>query len=108
MAGKRHVFQRELGGFRGIGSSIPSAHWGHNPLAFERDCSSDPALVRRLACLAELPTQASSMSNVSWSEHGEFMVSGGEDCRVIVWSAEQQRAMHTLDLVCFLPPHHPQ
>ena len=101
MAGS-YIFQRELGGSRGVGSSLPSAIWGHNPLAFERECSSDPALVRRLACMAELPTHASSMSNVSWSEHGDFMASGGEDCRIVVWSAEHQRAVHTLDVVSLL------
>lgn len=104
MAGRSYIFQRELGGFRGVGPSTPSAFWGHGALAFERECSSDPALVRRLACTAELPTQASSMSNVTWSEHGDFMASGGEDCRIVVWSAEHQKAVHTLDLVGLLAP----
>ncbi len=99
MAGRNLVFQRELGGCWGTGSSITSASWGHISLAFERSCTSDPALVRRLACMAELPTQASNMSDISWSEHGDFMASGGEDCRVIVWSAERQHAVHTLDVV---------
>ncbi|CAL8470916.1 g10458 [Coccomyxa elongata] len=38
------------------------------------------------------------MSDISWSEHGDFMASGGEDCRVLVWSAERQHAVHTLDV----------
>lgn len=97
----RRIFQRELGGCYSSapGTDLHTAGWGHQPLAHERACTSDAALVRRLAPLAELPTSASAVNTLSWSEDGEALACGGEDCRVLVWDAQLHRRAHTLDLV---------
>ena len=96
----RRVFQRELGGCHSSAAGTPhAAGWGHQPLAHERACTSDAALVKRLAPLAELPTSASAVNTLSWSEDGQALACGGEDCRVLIWDAQLHRRAHTLDLV---------
>ena len=96
----RRVFQRELGGCCSpAAGALHTAGWGHQPLAHERACTSDAALVTRLAPLAELPTSASAVNTLSWSGDGEALACGGEDCRVLVWDAQLHRRAHTLDLV---------
>jgi hypothetical protein len=104
MAGQSWVFRRELGGCFAHGATSHIPGWGHYPAAFERDCSADPTLVKRLTCVAELPSEANSISTMCWSEQSDLIVSGGEDCRMTLWSAERQRALLTLEVVC---PHSP-
>ena len=101
MAGREHLlFQRELGGCFSPAPGLQHASgWGHQPLSFVRSIASDPAAVKRLAPIAELPANAST-NVVAWSDDGQLLASGGEDCRVLLWDAQRQRKMHSLDMVC--------
>lgn len=71
----------------------------HIPVAFERYCCADVALVKRLTCTAQLPSEASTVSTLCWGEQPDLLVSGGEDCRLTLWSTERRRATLTLEVV---------
>ena len=94
----RRTYERELG-VQPAPELAFRASWGHRPLAWERGWTSDAAMVRRLAPSGELPAGAGGIHSVAWSPDGALLASGGEDCRVLVWDAHEQRRTHSLDLV---------
>lgn len=84
---------------RRLGALHPGAALMPQPLAFSRACCADAALVARMAQTAELSGHGGAVTTASWSEAGDLLASGSEDCRVKVWDAARQRAACTFESV---------
>lgn len=83
----------------GLLSLQGSAAFGHRPAAFAAAVLGDAGLARRLAPVALLPGHSGAVSALTWTEAGELLASGGEDCRLRLWRGATGELLHSLDTV---------
>ena len=69
------------------------------PVRSQRNIQANVGLVKRLSHTQSLNGHSSAVNALDWSSHGEILLSGGDDCRVKLWSLESSRAIHTFDSV---------
>lgn len=106
MGTNERLLWRELGCRQPTAGRASRPLNGNGPVAFERSFNSDEGLIKRLSQTAELTGDAASVSNLSWSPDGQFLASGGEDCRITVWEPGMHQKKHTIDMVglpCLCP-----
>lgn len=73
--------------------------FGHRPAAFAAAALGDAGLARRLSQVAVLPGHSGAVSALAWTEAGELLASGGEDCRLRLWRGATSELLHSLDTV---------
>jgi hypothetical protein len=83
----------------GADAAAPAAAPGSRPLAFARACCADAALLARLAQTAALAGHSGAVTAAGWSDTGDRLASGGEDCRIKVWDPHSERAVCTFESV---------
>ena len=85
--------------------SLPgAAAWGHRPARFAGAVLGDAGLARRLGLTAALPGHSGAVDALAWTEGGDLLASGGEDCRLRLWRGGGAGAagwdlLHSLDTV---------
>lgn len=61
------------------------AAFGHRPHRFLAAALGDAGLARRLEQVAALGGHSGAVNTLSWTEGGDLLASGGEDCRLRLW-----------------------
>ncbi|KAL0047044.1 hypothetical protein WJX82_004928 [Trebouxia sp. C0006] len=56
-----------------------------------------PGLVKRLSHTQTFKGHSSTVNALDWSSDGEILLSGSDDCRVKLWSAESGKAVQSFD-----------
>lgn len=85
----------------GADSLDGAAAFSHRPHCFQATALGDGGLARRLAQAAALPGHSGAVNALAWTEEGELLASGGEDCRLRLWRGGGGPAelVHSLDTV---------
>jgi len=73
-----------------------------HPRAFQHSLQANPGLVKRLSHTHTFKGHSSTVNALDWSSDGEILLSGSDDCRVKLWSAESGKAVQSFDSVSLL------
>lgn len=69
------------------------------PVTARQTVQSSCGLVKRLAISNSYPGHSGSVHTLDWNAAGDLLISGGDDCRVKIWSTENGQAQHAFDSV---------
>ena len=69
------------------------------PRAFQHSLQANAGLVKRLSHTHTFKGHSSTVNALDWSSDGEVLLSGSDDCRVKLWSAESGKAVQSFDSV---------
>ena len=72
------------------------------PRAFQHSLQANAGLVKRLSHTQTFKGHSSTVNALDWSSDGEILLSGSDDCRVKLWSAESGKAVQSFDSVSLL------
>ncbi|DBB01012.1 TPA: hypothetical protein ACH3X1_000915 [Trebouxia sp. C0004] len=67
------------------------------PRAFQHSLQANAGLVKRLSHTHTFKGHSSTVNALDWSPDGEVLLSGSDDCRVKLWSAESGKAVQSFD-----------
>ncbi|DBA77747.1 TPA: hypothetical protein ACH3X2_008439 [Trebouxia sp. C0005] len=67
------------------------------PRAFQHSLQANAGLVKRLSHTHTFKGHSSTVNALDWSSDGEVLLSGSDDCRVKLWSAESGKAVQSFD-----------
>ena len=70
-----------------------------HPSAYCHSLQSSTALVKRLKHVQTYKGHSSCVNALDWSPGGDLLISGGEDCRIKIWSTERANAVTSFDSV---------
>lgn len=70
-----------------------------HPSAYCHSLQSSTALVKRLKPVQTYKGHSSCVNALDWSPGGDLLVSGGEDCRIKIWSTERANEVTSFDSV---------
>ena len=73
-----------------------------HPRAFQHSLQANAGLVKRLSHTHTFKGHSSTVNALDWSSDGEVLLSGSDDCRVKLWSAESGKAVQSFDSVSLL------
>lgn len=65
----------------------------------QHEAQANAGLVKRLSHTQSFKGHSSAVNALDWSSNGEILLSGGDDCRVKLWSSKSSGAMHSFDSV---------
>lgn len=71
----------------------------HRPARFHAAALGDAGLAGRLAQTAALRGHSGAVNALAWTEGGELLASGGEDCRLRLWRGATGELLHSADTV---------
>ena len=74
----------------------------HRPHRFHAAALGDAGLARRLTQTAALAGHSGGVAALAWTEGGELLASGGEDCRLRLWRSATGELLHAVDTVRLL------
>lgn len=88
----------------GRASLLGGAGFSHRPARFAAAALGDAGLARRLGQTAALAGHSGAVNALAWTEAGELLASGGEDCRLRLWrgAGGPPDLLHSLDTVRLL------
>ena len=69
------------------------------PVTARQAVQSSSGLVKRLAGSHSYEGHSGSVNALEWNAAGSLLISGGDDCRVKIWSTENKKAIHAFDSV---------
>lgn len=75
------------------------------PTRVQHSLQANTGLVKRLSHTQTFKGHSSAVNALDWSSDGEVLLSGGDDCRVKLWSVERGKAMQSFDSVSHVLPH---
>ena len=61
--------------------------------------AADPTLILKLKHSVSLHGHFGAVNCLTWSQDGELLASGNDDCTVYIWKAQQGRTIHSFDTV---------
>jgi WD40 repeat protein len=73
--------------------------FGHCPHRLPAAALGDAGLAQRLTPTAALHGHSGSVNALCWSEGGDVLASGGEDCRLRLWRGDRADLLHSVDTV---------
>ena len=78
-----------------------AACFSHRPARFAAAARGDAGLARRLGQATALGGHSGAVNALAWTEAGELLASGGEDCRLRLWrgAGGPPDLVHSLDTV---------
>jgi hypothetical protein len=87
----------------GLASLEGAAAFGHRPHRFHTAALGDAGLAQRLKQTAALAGHSGAVNTLTWTDGGELLASGGEDCRLRLWRGaghpKEGSLLHSLDTV---------
>lgn len=89
------LFERESG----LASLDGAGAFGHRPDRLQAAALGDAGLAQRLTPTAALHGHSGTVNTLCWSEGGELLASGGEDCRLRLWRGGGGEPLHSVDTV---------
>lgn len=102
------MVQREHAAYSSTAFSLPKVieNMGlQTPTRVQHSLQANMGLVKRLSHTQTLKGHSSAVNALDWSSDGEVLLSGGDDCRVKLWSADRGKAVQSFDSVSpVLPP----
>ncbi|KAI3425352.1 hypothetical protein D9Q98_009116 [Chlorella vulgaris] len=85
----------------GLASLEGAAAFGHRPHRFHTAALGDAGLAQRLKQTAALAGHSGAVNTLTWTDGGELLASGGEDCRLRLWRGaghpKEGSLLHSLD-----------
>jgi WD40 repeat protein len=76
-----------------------AAAFGHRRHRFHAAALGDVGLAQRLEQSAALTGHSGAVNALCWTEAGDVLASGGEDCRLRLWRSTSNELLHACDTV---------